>query len=397
MRPRESLGDRGLAHARLADEHRVVLRAPREHLDDAADLVVATDHRVELALARVLGEVAAEALERLVLLLGVLARDAVAAAHFLQRAEHRVVGDAEPAEQVADAAGDLGHREEQVLGGEVVVAEVGALAVGGFEHRVRVGGQLRLLGGLAVHLGQAGERLLDPVAHDLGSTRRPARAPGAPRSRAGDTSAASRCSGVTWEWLRSRASAWAAPRASLVLWVSLLGSSGMRSPREVHGSPKLTTMPSSLFPRAGSRTGRALARTRAGAALAGWRDRRRSDCGPTTVEATRERGAGDRRRGAARSSPTADEPAPRCRRSTEIVARQRVSHTSTTFEPCPQGEELSRIAGVRCRVRVRARRGECIAPCTVHVSTDRRDRSRARPEMMDDPRPRPARSSSASW
>jgi hypothetical protein len=34
----ESLDDGRLAGARLADEHRVVLRAPREHLDDPADL-----------------------------------------------------------------------------------------------------------------------------------------------------------------------------------------------------------------------------------------------------------------------------------------------------------------------------------------------------------------------
>ncbi len=46
----EPLGDRGLADARLADQHRVVLRAPREHLDRPADLLVASDHRVELAL-----------------------------------------------------------------------------------------------------------------------------------------------------------------------------------------------------------------------------------------------------------------------------------------------------------------------------------------------------------
>ena len=44
--------DRRLADARLADQHRVVLRAPAEHLDDAADLLVAADHRVELPAAR---------------------------------------------------------------------------------------------------------------------------------------------------------------------------------------------------------------------------------------------------------------------------------------------------------------------------------------------------------
>src|SRR3954463_7258998 len=45
----QALDDRGLADARLADQDRVVLRAAREDLDDAANLVVAPDHRVELA------------------------------------------------------------------------------------------------------------------------------------------------------------------------------------------------------------------------------------------------------------------------------------------------------------------------------------------------------------
>ena len=73
--------DGRLADARLADEHRVVLRAARQHLDHAADLLVAADDRIELALARELGEVAPVALERLVGALGILARDALRPAH----------------------------------------------------------------------------------------------------------------------------------------------------------------------------------------------------------------------------------------------------------------------------------------------------------------------------
>ena len=42
----------------LADQHRVVLGPAREHLDRAPDLLVAADHRVELALARRRGQVA---------------------------------------------------------------------------------------------------------------------------------------------------------------------------------------------------------------------------------------------------------------------------------------------------------------------------------------------------
>src|SRR3954453_23841590 len=58
----EALDDRGLADAGLADQHRVVLGAAREHLDDAADLVVAADDGIELAALGLLGEVDAELL-----------------------------------------------------------------------------------------------------------------------------------------------------------------------------------------------------------------------------------------------------------------------------------------------------------------------------------------------
>ena len=45
---REALSNGGLADAGLTDQHRVVLGAPREDLDDALDLAFAPDHRVEL-------------------------------------------------------------------------------------------------------------------------------------------------------------------------------------------------------------------------------------------------------------------------------------------------------------------------------------------------------------
>ena len=68
---RESFDDRRLADAGLTDEHRIVLGPAVEHLDDPADLLVTADDRVELALVRELGEVAAVALESEVLVLGV--------------------------------------------------------------------------------------------------------------------------------------------------------------------------------------------------------------------------------------------------------------------------------------------------------------------------------------
>ena len=67
---RQALDDGGLADTRLADQHRIVLGAARQHLDGAADLLVAADHRIELAFARGLGEIAGILLQRVIGLLG---------------------------------------------------------------------------------------------------------------------------------------------------------------------------------------------------------------------------------------------------------------------------------------------------------------------------------------
>ena len=69
----EALDDRGLADPGLADQHRVVLGPPGQHLDDAADLGVPADDRVEPALLGGGGQVDGVLLQRLVRRLGLLA------------------------------------------------------------------------------------------------------------------------------------------------------------------------------------------------------------------------------------------------------------------------------------------------------------------------------------
>ena len=70
---RQTLRDRGFADAGLTDEQGVVLLPPAEHLDGAADLGVAADQRIDLALARLLVEVDAISFERIALLLRLVA------------------------------------------------------------------------------------------------------------------------------------------------------------------------------------------------------------------------------------------------------------------------------------------------------------------------------------
>ena len=136
----ESLDDGGLADARLADQDGVVLRPPREHLDDPADLVVAADHGIELALPRELRQVAAVALERLVLRLGVLVGDALGAADVDERPVERVLRDTGlPQDAARCPVALLGDRDEEVLGRAVVVLEPLHLLPGGVEDGLEPG------------------------------------------------------------------------------------------------------------------------------------------------------------------------------------------------------------------------------------------------------------------
>ena len=61
---RQAFDDGGLAHAGLAQQHRVVFRSAAENLNDPLDFLGAADDRIHLALLGDLGEVAAERLER---------------------------------------------------------------------------------------------------------------------------------------------------------------------------------------------------------------------------------------------------------------------------------------------------------------------------------------------
>ncbi len=129
---RETLDDRGLAGSGLADEDGVVLGAPREHLHDAADLLVAADDRVELAGLGRVRQIAAEFLERLVGALGVLGRDALRAAHLAQRRLELVALD------------DV-EREQQMLGRDELVLEPAHLLLGLVQDLRERGRHARLL------------------------------------------------------------------------------------------------------------------------------------------------------------------------------------------------------------------------------------------------------------
>ena len=91
---RQPFDDRGLSHARLANQHRIVLGPACKHLHRPADFLVAADDRIEFSLPCHLDQIAPITLEGLVLFFGILVGDALPAADFLEGVEDRVVGDA---------------------------------------------------------------------------------------------------------------------------------------------------------------------------------------------------------------------------------------------------------------------------------------------------------------
>ena len=91
---RKSFDDRRLADAGLADEHGIIFRAARKHLDHAADFFIASDDGIELALAGLLGEVARIFLQSLELGFGILVSNFLRAADDCERFQDCVVGSA---------------------------------------------------------------------------------------------------------------------------------------------------------------------------------------------------------------------------------------------------------------------------------------------------------------
>src|SRR6266702_5155058 len=156
---REAFDDRGLAHAGLADQHRVVLGASLQDLDHAADLVVASDHRVELARARSLGEIERVFLERLAAPFGFLVADRFAAAHRLDRLVDRLPAAAVFFQQAAGLALVLGERNQKELRGDELVAALLRFLVGQIQQAVQLARDLHLPA-VAFYLRQTQNRLL---------------------------------------------------------------------------------------------------------------------------------------------------------------------------------------------------------------------------------------------
>ena len=133
----EAFDDGRLADAGLADEHGVVLGAAGEHLDDAANLLIAADDGVELVLPGHLREVPAELLQRLVGRLGILRRDVFTLASVLHGVLQFRARQSRLAEEPARRALVVRHRQQDVFGSDELVLEPRRLVSGAGEDSIQ--------------------------------------------------------------------------------------------------------------------------------------------------------------------------------------------------------------------------------------------------------------------
>ncbi len=149
----ETFDNGGLAHARLADEHRIVLGAAREHLDRAADFIVAADDRIQLAAGGARREIDGELLERAALLLGLRIVDGLAAANLVDGLFDGGLGGASLLQKSCQCVLVLEGREREQLGRDVVVFALLRELVRDIEQAIEVLRHVDVTG-RALHRGQ---------------------------------------------------------------------------------------------------------------------------------------------------------------------------------------------------------------------------------------------------
>ena len=122
---RQAFDDGCFTHARLPDQHRIVLGAPGKYLNHAANLFIAANHRVELPSTRLLGQIASVALKSLILGLGILVGNSLRAAHGGQSLQDGIVSRAVTAENLLGSILlELRRRQQQVFRRYVFIFEV---------------------------------------------------------------------------------------------------------------------------------------------------------------------------------------------------------------------------------------------------------------------------------
>ena len=119
---RQTFDDRGFADAGFANQHRIVFRSTRQHLNRAADFVVAANDRIEFSLAGLIRKVTRIFCQRLIIRFGVLIGNPRAAARLLDHFQQIVAINAVLTQDLSRFTVFLvSDRQQQMLGRDVLV------------------------------------------------------------------------------------------------------------------------------------------------------------------------------------------------------------------------------------------------------------------------------------
>ena len=168
---RKPFRDRGLADARIADQHRVVLGPPRQHLHGAPYLVVAPDDRVDLAFLGSLGQVARIFLERVIAFLGRGRIGRPALAQVVDRGIEILRGDCTGRQRVLRLGVHHGQRHQHPFDRHEAVARLLGDLLGLIQNPHERGIDIDLAVA-ARHLGHLRDHLVDRFLHALWLTAR---------------------------------------------------------------------------------------------------------------------------------------------------------------------------------------------------------------------------------
>ena len=157
---REPLNNRRLSHTRFADQHRVVLRAARQHLNHTPDLRITPDHRIHLALAGKRGEIRTVLLKGLERPLRIRRIHLRAATHRGQHGRELVARHASRAQDFSSLTLRLRDGHEQMLSRNIGIAQRGGLFAGIRNHERERARSLRLAHRRSRCPGQRRERSL---------------------------------------------------------------------------------------------------------------------------------------------------------------------------------------------------------------------------------------------
>ena len=163
----EALDDRGLADAGLADQHRVVLGAARQHLHGAPDFLVAADHRVEFPRPRDLGDVAGVFFQRVEIGFGVGGGHLAALAQIGDRPVERLCAHPGGFQRPGGRRVGAGERDQQTILRDIVVTGALSRLLRGVEHPNHRGDELRRAGPAALDLRQLAKLQFDGGARGL--------------------------------------------------------------------------------------------------------------------------------------------------------------------------------------------------------------------------------------